>query len=102
MKACSSSVVNDAVRVAVASLKDDRKKWLRYELGKLFVKQGDPALSDVAEAYIQHKDVATKSLGIEMYNKNRFTNLKGHVESIAADEKMGGLQRQAKRALGEE
>lgn len=98
----SSSVVNDAVQVAFASLKDDRKKWLRYELGKLFVKQGDPALSDVAEAYIQHKDVATKSLGIEMYNKNRFTNLKGHVESIAADEKMGGLQRQAKRALGEE
>jgi len=102
MEHSPSAIVEDAVQVAFASLKDDRKKWIRYELGKLFAKHNDPALSGVAEAYIQHRDVTTKSLGIEMFNKNRFGNLKGHVETIAADEKMGGLQSQAKRALEDE
>lgn len=94
-----SAVIDDAIQVAFASLKDDRKKWIRYELGKLFAKYDDGALSAVAEAYITHGDTLTKSIGIELYNKNRFSNLKSYVEAIAENEKMGGLQSQAKRAL---
>ncbi len=97
-----SAVIDDAVQVAFASLKDDKKKWIRYELGKLFAKYDDGALSAVAEAYITHGDTVTKGLGIELYNRNRFSNLKSHVESIAENDRMGGLQSQAKRALSSE
>lgn len=97
-----SAVIEDAVQVAFASLKDDKKKWIRYELGKLFAKYDDGALSAVAEAYITHGDTLTKGIGIELYNKNRFSNLKSHVEAIAGNKKMGGLQNQAKRALSSE
>lgn len=94
-----SAVIDDAIQVAFASLKDDKKKWIRYELGKLFAKYDDGSLSAVAEAYITHGDTLTKGIGIELYNKNRFSNLKSHVEAIAENDKMGGLQSQAKRAL---
>lgn len=92
-------VIEDAIQVAFASLKDDKKKWMRYELGKLFAKYDDGALSAVAESYITHADTLTKGIGIELYNKNRFSNLKSYVEAIAENDKMGGLQSQAKRAL---
>ncbi|HHU36708.1 MAG TPA: HEAT repeat domain-containing protein [Treponema sp.] len=96
------TIIEDVIAVAYASLKDDKKTWIRYELGKLFAKIKDSRLSDVAEAYIIHSDTVTKSLGIEIYNRNRYANLKSHVETIAENDKMGGLQSHAKRALAAE
>lgn len=92
-------VFNDVEKIALETLKDDKKNWLRYECGKLFSKAEDSRLESLSIAYIQHKDTVTKSLGMEMYAKNRFSSVKDLVQTIADNDKMGGLQGRAKRIL---
>ncbi len=88
--------------LVIACLKDDKKTWLRYELGKILAREGPAGTSDLAEGYLSHADVLTKSLGLDMYEKHRYVSLTGMVEAIAANDRMGALQRRAKRILGQQ
>lgn len=106
VKACSVLIKNnfdfifsDVERVVTVVLKDDKKTWLRYELGKLLASTESQSTFSIAQSYISHKDATTKSLGLDMYAKNKYSGLKSAVEAIAADEKQGALQRRAKKIL---
>ncbi len=96
------SIFPDLEALALQSLKDDKKTWIRYECGKFLSKKKDGRISTIASAYIQHKDPATKSLGMDMYDTNRFPDVRPLVEAIAANEKMGALQGRAKKILEKE
>ncbi len=85
--------------LAEEALADDRKTWLRYELGKVLHRQGGQHYSAVAASYLAHKDVLTRSIGLDLFAKYRFPSLSAAVEAIAADEKQGALQRRAKQML---
>lgn len=87
--------------IVIATLKDDKRKTLRYELGKEIAKADTSQSAGIAEAYLTHKDVLTRSIGFDMFAKNRYPSLKAIVEGVAADEKQGALQRRAKRILDE-
>jgi hypothetical protein len=80
-------------------LKDDKKTWLRYELGKLIAATESQSTFTIAQSYLSQKDATTKSLGLDMFAKNKYSGLKSAVEAIAADEKQGALQRRAKKIL---
>lgn len=80
-------------------LNDDKKKNLRYELGKLISKTDKIISSSVAEGFLLHTDTLTKSIGLDIYEKNRYTDLQPIIEKIAADEKQGALHRRAKKLI---
>jgi len=92
----------DLEALVMQSLKDDKKTWIRYECGKFLSKKNDGRISSIASAYIQHKDPATKSLGMDMFDTNRFADVRPLVEAIAANDKMGALQSRAKKILEKE
>lgn len=95
-------IFNDLESLVMQSLKDDKKTWIRYECGKFLSKKKDGRISSIASAYIQHKDPVTKSLGMDMYDTNRFSDVRPLVEAIAANDKMGALQNRAKKILERE
>jgi FOG: HEAT repeat len=106
VKACGVLMKNnfdfifpDVEKVVTVVLKDDKKIWLRYEIGKLIAATDNQATSLIAQSYLSHKDATTRSLGLDMYSKNKYASLKASVEAIAADEKQGALQRRAKKIL---
>lgn len=82
--------------VASKTLADDKKTWLRYELGKIIAKTDDQRYADLALAYLSHKDTLTRSLGLDMYAKQRYPSARTRVGEIASDPKQGALQKRAK------
>ena len=93
-----SDIEKTALQVAV----DDKKKNFRYEIGKMIVAANTgQKSSQIASVFLVSKDVLTKSIGLDMFLKNKYPELKTIVEGIAADEKQGALQRRAKKILSE-
>ncbi len=89
----------DVEKIMLATLADDKKKPLRYELGKAVALIDDDRSVKVASAFLSHKDTLTRSIGIDMFEKNRYPGVVAAVQAIAADEKLGALQRRAKKIL---
>lgn len=85
--------------VARKTLQDDKKTWLRYELGKIIAMTDDSRYADLVLEYLSHKDTITRSLGLDMYEKQRYLSVKSRIEAIAEDEKQGALQKRAKTIL---
>lgn len=69
--------------LAVETVKDDRRKQLRYALGKLMAKYDNSAFSDVCLLYIQNKDVSTIGTGLDIYAKGRYSNCDSAVRELA-------------------
>jgi HEAT repeat protein len=89
----------DIEKVMLQSLADDKKTWLRYQLGKLIAGTSSPRTEKIAAAYLSHQDTITRSLGMDMYAKNKYPALKTAIEKIAGDKNQGALQRRAKKML---
>lgn len=84
---------------AQKTLADDKKTWLRYELGKIIAVSDDTRYADLVLEYLSHKDTITRSLGLDMYEKQRYSAVKNKIEAIAEDDKQGALQKRAKLLL---
>jgi HEAT repeat protein len=93
--------ITSAITVAEKSLADDKKKSIRYALGKEFAKYESPKLADICSLYLASKDVSTVGTGLDIYAKNRFSSLTDTVKGIASDEKRGALYRKAKTIMEE-
>ncbi len=91
--------IDSVLAAAEKNLGDDKKKNLRYALGREFAKYENPRLADICSQYMASKDVSTAGIGLDIYAKNRFPSLTATVESIAGDEKRGALYRKAKNIL---
>jgi HEAT repeat protein len=99
LKNSPDSVTGDLAGVCGKALADDKKPWIRYELGKLIAATESAATVDIALSYLGHKDTLTKSIGLDMYERNRYPAMGEAVKEIAANDKMGALQRRAKKIL---
>lgn len=97
---CFDYVFPDLEKAAMLSLADDKKTTLRYGLGKILAKTESSKTEAIAAAFLASKDTLTKSIGLDLYVKNKYASLGKTVEGIAADEKLGALQRRAKKILG--
>lgn len=93
------AIMGDLQTVCGKFLADDKKTWIRYELGKLIAAADSKKTADIALSYLGHKDTLTKSLGLDMFEKNRYPEMIDAVKEIAANDKMGALQRRAKKIL---
>lgn len=80
-------------------LQDDKKKYLRYEIGKLISKSKADISSSIGESFLLHSDTLTRSIGLDIFDNKRDMTLLPIVEKIAADEKQGALHRRAKKLI---
>lgn len=87
------------VELALKTAGDDKKKNLRYALGKEFAKYENKAFEPVCEAYIKSSDAATKGTGLDIYKKNPYPSLKAFVQEIADDNKASSIRSKAKSLL---
>ncbi len=83
----------------LAALSDDKKKRAASELGKILSKIKNPATEELAVAFLNHKDVFVKSIGLDMFKKNEYTALVPLIQKLTKDEKHSALSRRAKRLL---
>lgn len=73
----------EIAELAAETAKDDRRKQLRYALGKEMAKYKNTDFADVCLLYINSKDVATIGTGLDIYAKGRYSNCDEAVKSLA-------------------
>ena len=75
--------LSEIAALASETVKDDRRKQLRYSLGKEMAKYSDSAFADVCLEYIQNKDNSTIGTGLDMWAKGRYSNCDKAVNELA-------------------
>ena len=95
------SGVRAVIALAEKTLADDKKKQLRYALGKEFALHENKNFESICEAYLKSADVATRGTGLDIYKKNRFANLTSLVRSIAEEDKAASLKAKAKALIAD-
>lgn len=96
----SNAGEKEVIDLAEETLKDDRRKQLRYALGKLFAKYGRASYAGVCGDYIASKDASTVSIGLDIWKKGRFSGMESAVKTVADDPKAGANQKRAEKLLG--
>ncbi len=94
-----SKGIDAAVVLALKVVGDDKKKNLRYALGKEFAKYENSKFEKVCEAYLLSKDVATQGTGLDIYKKNPYLSLRGTVQSLTEGEVANSIKAKAKSIL---
>ena len=91
----------DAVlAIAADVVRDDRRKPLRYSLGKALVKYARPSFASICAAYLASSDASTVAIGLELYRAERFPAAEEAVRSLAENNRAGANQKMARRILG--
>ena len=92
----------ELVELAKEACNDDRRKPLRYALGKLIPKYARPAYAEVCALYVQSKDAQTVSLGLDMYKAAKYESAVGVIKELAEDPKPKntGNKKRARKLLG--
>jgi len=85
--------------LALKIVKDDRRKPLRYNIGKIIAKHSSSAFGQVCYEYLCSKDAQTCALGLDMYASGRYEIALNKVEEIAKNDKAGANQKKAKKIL---
>lgn len=92
---------DEIIELAKETLKDDKRKDLRYALGKLFIKYARPGYAELCVLYLQSKDTTTISQGLELYKNAKYEMARPSVKAIAEDTKSKtALRDKAKKLLG--
>ena len=91
--------IDAVIECAEEALKDDKKKSLRYALGKEFAKYENPSFASICIKYLENKDPSTQGTGLDMYSRGRYSSARAKVEEIAdGDSKSKKNNANAKKA----
>ena len=86
--------------LAEECLKDDRRKDLRYAIGKELAKYENSAYESICLKYLESKDSTTQSLGLDIYKTNKFHSAEARMRSVYADKKANsGVKNRIKKML---
>ncbi len=95
--------IDEVIECAKETLKDDKKKNLRYALGKEFAKYDNQAFSEICILYLESKDPSTQGTGLDIFSRGRYSLALGKVQDIAASgdnsKKVNANAKKAKRIL---
>lgn len=92
LKSCSALMkagttgTKEILQLADECLKDDRRKPMRYGLGKEFAKYSRSEYSQICLQYLENADVATQGTGLDIYAKGKYSNCRSKVELIASED----------------
>lgn len=75
--------ISEIVTLAQETVKDDRRKQLRYAIGKEMAKYDNPAFADVALEYLKSKDNSTTGTGLDIWARGRYSNCNDEVNALA-------------------
>ena len=90
----------EILELAEECLKDDKRKDLRYAIGKELAKYENSAYDEICTKYLSSKDSTTQSLGLDMYKTNKFASAVPLMKSIYADKKANsGVKNRIKTML---
>lgn len=90
--------IDVVIEVAQKCLEDDKKKTLRYNIGKELAKYENVTFRTICKGYLESKDASTQGIGIDIFNKNMFHDLLPQIREIADNQK-SGLRSKARLAL---
>lgn len=90
----------EILELAEECLKDDKRKDLRYAIGKELAKYENAAYEDICLKYLASKDSTTQSLGLDIYKINKFNSAETTMRAIYADKKANsGVKNRIKKML---
>ena len=75
--------ISEIAELTMETVKDDRRKQLRYALGKEIAKYSNPAFADVTLEFLKNKDTSTIGTGLDMWAKGRYSNCEAEVNTLA-------------------
>lgn len=91
----------EILQLAEECVKDDKRKDLRYAIGKELAKYENSAYESICLKYLESKDSTTQSLGLDMYKMNKFNSAEATMRAIYADKKANaGVKNRIKKMLG--
>ena len=92
--------IKEILSLADECLNDDRRKDLRYAIGKELAKVQNASYENICLAYLNSKDSTTQSLGIDIYKTNKFGSAVPVMKTIYYDKKTSaGLKNRIKTLL---
>ena len=90
----------EILELADECLKDDKRKDLRYAIGKELAKYENTAYDEICIKYLSSKDSTTQSLGLDIYKTNKFSSAEPVMRNIYADKKVNsGVKNRIKKKL---
>ncbi len=90
----------EILELAEECLKDDKRKDLRYGIGKELAKYENTAYDEICIKYLSSKDSTTQSLGLDIYKTNKFSSAEPVMRNIYADKKANsGVKNRIKKML---
>ena len=90
----------EILELAEECLKDDKRKDLRYAIGKELAKYENSAYENICLKYLESKDSTTQSLGLDMYKMNKFNSAEVTMRAIYSDKKANsGVKNRIKKML---
>ena len=90
----------EILALAEECLKDDKRKDLRYAIGKELAKYENESYNDICLKYLESKDSTTQSLGLDMYKTNKFASAVPVMRGIYSDKKANsGVKNRIKKML---
>ena len=91
--------LDEIAKLAKETVNDDKRKSLRYGLGKVIPKYPKPVFAEVCSMYIQSKDAQTAALGIDMYKAGRYETAVSALKQLAEDKTRNSTNRKRARKL---
>lgn len=98
LKEGNSECIAAVLDVAQKCLVDDKKKTLRYNIGKELAKYENEEFRTICKGFLESKDTSTQGIGIDIFTRNMFSDLIPQVKEIADNQK-SGLKTKAKLAI---
>lgn len=78
---------NEILELAESCVNDDKKKNLRYSIGKELAKNSRPEFEKICSLYLASKDTTTIGIGLDMYKNCRFSSVEEQMRTIEKDKK---------------
>ncbi|WP_294430880.1 HEAT repeat domain-containing protein [uncultured Treponema sp.] len=75
--------IDEIVALALETAKDDRRKQLRYALGKEMAKYENASFAQVALEFLKSKDTSTAGTGLDIWAKGRYSICDAAVNELA-------------------
>lgn len=78
---------NEILELAESCVDDDKKKNLRYSIGKELAKNSRSEFEKICSLYLASKDTTTIGIGLDMYKNCRFSSVEEQMRTIEKDKK---------------
>ncbi len=90
----------EIIELAKSVVSDDKRKDLRYAIGREMAKNYKSSYDEVAAMYLQSKDATTIGVGLDMFKQKKPASLEAYVNTIANDKKASSNKTRAQKLLG--